>query len=126
MGNHHVVLAQDRGGMLTRAFHFVKTEAFHWLGVVIKNLFTQEIFEYDAYHDQLENGRYVLLFIDENGDRKGTMELEITDQSPDEIFIVYKWSEFASFLSTETVSKEQFDEMASGNRLMTPKGYRGY
>ena len=126
MGKHRVVLAQDKGNVMVRAFHFVKTESFHWLRVVVKNLYTQEMFDYDTYHEEFDNGKYVLLFIDEDGTRKGTMELEINDNSPATIYIVYKWSEFVAVFSTDKVSEHQFKEMANSKRLMNPKGYRGY
>lgn len=124
MSQHTLIIAQDKGNSLTRVYHFAKPEAFHWLGVQVKNLLTQQTFDYDAYHMDLENGRYVLLFIDEDGSRKGTMELEINDKTAPEIYVVYKWSEFMGFLSTDVVSKSVFQEKAK--HLMNPRGYRGY
>lgn len=124
MSRHTVIIGQDKGNILTRAYHYIKPEAFHWMSVQVKNLITQQVFDYDAYHQDFDNGKYVLLFIDEDGSRKGTMELELNDNSGSEVYIVYKWSEFIQFLSKDKVSKSRFNEIA--NRLMTPRGYQGY
>jgi len=51
---------------------------------------------------------------------------EITPDSPSVICIVYRWSEFAMYLSTKQVTGETFEEMVKEKRLMNPKGYQGY
>lgn len=126
MGKHRVVIAQDKGNIVARTYFYINPLKFNNIGVSVKNLETQAVWDYDAYHEDFEEGKYVLLFNGEDGSRKGTMELEISANSPSDIFIVYNWSEFIHFLSSKQVSGEEFKEMANQKRLLNPHGYRGY
>lgn len=126
MGTHKVVIAQDKGNLLSRIYYYINPLKFNHISVTVKNLYTQAIWGYDAYHEEFEEGKYVLLFSGEDGSRKGTMELEITPDSPSVICVVYKWSEFSMYLSKKQVTGEEFETMVQQKRLMNPKGYQGY
>lgn len=126
MAIHHLVLAQDRGGTAKRVFSYFKPESLQWLSVVVKDLLKQEAWEYDQYHDTVENGRYALLFLDEAGRIVGKKELNISDDSPAEQYMIYTYSGYLDVFTVSMKTKEEFDEMVDAKRLLMPKGYRGY
>lgn len=126
MRMHKVIIAQDKGNIVMRAYHYINPLKFTHIGVTVKNLITQSAWDYDAYHEEFPEGKYVLIFVGEDGSKKGTMELDITPSTPDVVCVVYKWSESIQYLSTKQVSIDEFKEMSNKNRLMNPYGYRGY
>lgn len=114
------------GNLLKRAVSYMKA-SWDNFSVVVKDLYNQTSWQYDAYHDTLEEGKYVLLFVDQEGNTNhSTREIVITAKSPDTIYIVFSYSKFISFLKIEEKSAQEIKELMSEKRLSRPIGYRGY
>lgn len=127
MANKHVLfIAQNRGGLVKRAFHYLKPEREKMFSVRVKNLLTQSSFDYDQYHDEIEDGKYVLIFSCPEHDHDHHYEFEVTSSSGPAIYIVYSWNEFMYLWDCKKVSKEEFEQMAAEKRLMNPLRYNGY
>lgn len=113
------------GNLLKRAVNYIKASWDNY-SVTIKNLTTQSTFQYDMYHNLLEEGKYVLLFVDQEGKQDyHTFEVEITPNSPDTIYITYSYSKFLMFLSVKEATPQEINELASQKKLTYPLGYRG-
>lgn len=123
---HQLMVAQDRGGTAKRIFHYIKPEHARHFSVRVRNLITQSGWGYDKYHQDIEDGKYVLIFSSPGMERDYTKEIEITAQSSEDIFVVFSWSEFAYSFSAEVVSESRFKELADEKRLGWPDKFQGY
>lgn len=114
------------GNVLKRAVSYVKASWDNY-SVIVKDLINQTSWQYDEYHDTLAYGKYVLLFVDQEGNTNSTTHaIEITDKSPDTIYVVFSYSKILMLLNVMEKTEKEIDEMISEKQLSRPTGYRGY
>lgn len=114
------------GNALKRTVSYVKASWDNY-SVIIKDLFNQTSWQYDEYHDTLSYGKYVLLFVDQEGNTSSTTHvIEINDSSPHTIYVVFSYSKILMLLSVMEKTEKEIDELISEKRLSRPTGYRGY
>ncbi len=123
---HQLTVVQDRGGIVKRIFHYIKPERSRRFSVRVKNLITQSGWGYDKYHQEIEDGKYVLIFSSPGLERDYTKEIDVTSQSGEDIYVVFSWLEFAYSFSAEVVSESKFKEMVDAKRLGWPDKFQGY
>lgn len=116
----------NEGWIVKRAINYMKASWDNYT-VVVKDLVNQVSWEYDQYHDTLENGHYVLFFMDKDGKPDTARhEIEVTDQSPETIYIVFSYHKILMLLDVKEKTEQEMREMAGKKRLGRPEGYRGY
>ncbi len=125
-GSHRLFIAQDRGNALKRMYKYVKADPTKNFSVRVKNLITQAGWGYDKYHQDIPNGMYVLIFSNPEVNRDYTMELEVTENTEEEIFVIFSWRESIQFMEIKKVTKEEFDTYTEKKRLGYPAKYQGY
>ena len=122
---HRLIIAQNRGGSMARTFQFFKPETLHFVSVQISNLYTQETWWYNQYHDEVEEGEYVLKYYDESGRYIGSHKLNVFPKTPQTLFLVVSHSEFVGVCSTKSVTAFEFEQMLKEKRLLSMDGYDG-
>ena len=114
------------GRIIKRAVSYMKASWDNY-SVIIKDLVNQVTWQYDQYHDTLENGHYVLFFVDKEGEVNSvTREIEVTDQSPERIYIVFSYSKFLTMLDVKEKTFREVSDMMHKKQLNRPEGYLGY
>ena len=121
---HVLNIAQRCGGKLKRMYQYLKPENFVWCSVQIKNLMTQQIYQYDEYHDQIGEGPYALFFLDENGETMGKYKLEVNEKTLPTINIVFEHHS-GDYVTVKQVDMATLKEMTANKELMHPRGYDG-
>lgn len=126
MAEHQVIIVQDLGNVLMRAYHWLKPEEFDHCRVVVKNLRTQATFDYDKYHDVFPSGDYALLVLNEKGRQVTTKELHLDEENDDGVCLIIENHPSMGFGNLVVADQEKINAMFQKNRLISPAGYNGY
>lgn len=120
----HLDVFHDAGNIVARFINYCKAEYFNHAVQIINND-TKETFDYNEFHQELENGSYTLKFIDEEGNVENKkLTLEVSDKSPANTFVLFEYSRLASNFFVNIVDGAKVQEYADKNRLRSPNGYR--
>lgn len=110
----------DVGNIINRCIDFCKSE-FHNHTVIITNNETCEAYEYNDFHNELENGSYTFSFYDYDGNRENAcLELEVTDHSPRTTYALFEYNNFASNFFARFTDAGKISQYWEKKRLRIP------